>query len=320
MSVHDNEPSNPQPAKSIMKTNHLSRRQFLERAAAAAGALLLTSCSWIRPQAAAKRTAVDQVALGKTGLKLSRLGFGTGSNSGNVQFALGQEQFNTLIRYAYDQGITYFDCAQSYRTFEWIKGAIKGLPREKLFLQSKIPGQPEQILAAIDRQRKVFDTDYVDSLLIHCMIKNQWTDEWKRIMDAFDEAKEKKWIRAKGVSCHSLPALRTAAASNWTEVHLVRVNPQGTHIDGADEEVWDKQRRDPAPVLAELQTMRAKGRGVIGMKIIGNGDFTQPEDREKSIRFAMSRPELDAIVIGFKSTAEIDEAIRRVNQALAETA
>ena len=302
-----------------MKTNHLSRRQFIERSAAFAGALLLPAVSWGRPQAAAKRTAVDQVALGKTGLKLSRLGFGTGSDSGNVQHALGQENFNNLIRYAYDQGITYFDCAQAYKTFDWIAGAIKGLPREKIFLQSKVPGKPEQVLETIDRHRKVFDTDYVDSLLIHCMVKDQWTDDWKRIMDAFDEAKEKKWIRAKGVSCHSLPALRTATASAWTEVHLVRVNPQASHIDGM-EETWDKSGHDISPVLAELKTMRAKGRGVIGMKIIGNGDFTKPDDREKSIRYAMSRPELDAVVIGFKSTAEIDEAIQRMNQALAEQA
>ena len=120
-----------------MKTNHLSRRQFLERSAAAA-ALLLTSHPWMSAQAATKRTAADQVALGNTGIKLSRLGFGTGSNSGNVQYSLGQENFNKLIRYAYDQGITYFDCAQSYRTFEWLGGAIKGLPREKLFIQSKV--------------------------------------------------------------------------------------------------------------------------------------------------------------------------------------
>jgi predicted aldo/keto reductase-like oxidoreductase len=302
-----------------MKTNHLSRRQFLGRSASAASALLLTSASWFSAQAAAKRTAVDQVALGKTGLKLSRLGFGTGTNSGNVQYALGQEKFNTLIRYAYDQGITYFDCAQNYRTFEWVGGAIKGLPREKLFIQSKVPGKPDEVLSAIDHHRKVLDTDYVDSMLIHCMVKDRWTDEWKRIMDAFDEAKEKKWIMAKGVSCHSLPALRAATASNWTEVQLVRVNPQANHIDGM-EQTWDKPGHDLTPVLAELKTMRAKGRGVIGMKIIGNGEFTQPEDREKSIRFAMSRPELDAIVIGFKSTAEIDEGIRRVNQALAEAA
>ncbi len=300
-------------------TNPYSRRQFLGRSAAAASALLLSSGSLFRTFAAPKRTAVDQVSLGNTGIKLSRLGFGTGSNSGNVQQALGQEAFNKLIRYAYDQGITYFDCAQSYQTFDWMGEAIKGLPREKLFIQSKIPGKPEKVLEAIDHHRKVFNTDYVDSMLIHCMVKDGWTDEWKRIMDAFDEAKQKKWIRAKGVSCHSLPALRAATTATWTEVHLVRVNPQGRHTD-VTQDVWDKSGHDLSPVLTELKAMRAKGRGVIGMKIIGNGDFTQPEDREKSIRFAMSRPELDAIVIGFKSTAEIDEALKRVNQACAESA
>jgi predicted aldo/keto reductase-like oxidoreductase len=302
-----------------MKANHLSRRQFIERSVAAASALLLPASTWTRAQAATKRTAADQVALGKTGLKLSRLGMGTGSNSGNVQRELGQQGFNDLVHYAYDQGITYFDCAQAYKTFDWIGGAIKGLPREKLFIQSKVPGQPEDILATIDRHRKVFDTDYVDSMLIHCMVKDHWTDSFKRIMDGFNEAQEKKWILAKGVSCHSLPALRTATTSPWTQVHLVRVNPQASHIDGM-EETWDKSGRDIAPVLAEIKEMHDKGRGIIGMKIIGNGDFTKAEDREKSIRFAMARPEIDAIVIGFKSRAEIDEAVKRVNQALAEQA
>ncbi|HVM48627.1 MAG TPA: aldo/keto reductase, partial [Candidatus Acidoferrum sp.] len=291
-----------------MKPNHLSRRQFIQRSAAAAGALLLPGSTWTRAQAATKRTAVDQVTLGKTGLKLSRLGMGTGSDSGNTQHALGQQAFNDLVHYAYDQGITYFDCAQAYKTFEWVGGAIKGLPREKLFIQSKVPGQPEDVLATIDRHRKVFDTDYVDSMLIHCMVKDHWTDAYKRIMDGFNEAQEKKWILAKGVSCHSLPALRSATDSPWTQVHLVRVNPQCSHIDGMGE-TWDKSGTDLAPVLKEIKEMHAKGRGVIGMKIIGNGEFTKAEDREKSIRFAMSRPEIDAVVIGFKNRAEIDEAI-----------
>ncbi len=296
-----------------MKTKQFTRRQFLERSAAAAGALLLTSCSSLTGHA--RRTATDQVKLGNTGLKISRLGMGTGSNSGNVQYELGRENFNRVVRYAYDQGITYFDCAESYRTFEWIGGAIKGLPREKLFIQSKIPGKPNDVLKAIDHHRKVLDTDYVDSMLIHCMVKDGWTDDFKRIMDGFDEAKEKKWIRAKGVSCHSLPALRAATASPWTQVHLVRVNPQAKHIDGMAE-TWDKPGTDLSPVMAEIKTMHAKGRGVIGMKIIGNGEFKAPEDREKSIRFAMSCPELSSIVIGFKSTDEVDEAIRRMNDAL----
>ena len=305
-----------------MKTKHLSRREFLQHTLTATGVLALGSTGLMPAlyAAAAKRTAVDQVTLGGTGIKLSRLGLGTGSANGHIQTNLGRKGFNSLVRYAYDQGITCFDCAQAYATFEWMAGAIKGLPREKLFIQSKVPGQPENVLDAIDHHRKVFDTDYVDSMLIHCMVKDDWTEEWKRVMDGFNQAKEKGWIRAKGVSCHSLPALRQAITTPWTEVHLVRVNPQGRRIDGPEQETWNDRLHDVSPVLAEIKAMRAKGRGIIGMKIIGNGEFVNAEDREKSIRFAMSRPELDAVVIGFKSRAEIDEAIQRMNRALAEAA
>ena len=305
-----------------MKTKHLSRRQFLQHSLTAAGALTVGSSGLMSALSAPvpKRTAVDQVTLGGTGMKLSRLGMGTGSNNGHIQTALGREGFNDLIKYAYDQGITFFDCAQAYATFEWMAGAIKGLPREKLFIQSKIPAKPGNVLDAIDHHRKVFDTDYVDSMLIHCMFKDDWTEQWKSVMDGFNQAREKGWIRAKGVSCHSLPALRLAAETPWTEVHLVRVNPQGRRIDGPEQESWNDRLHDVSPVLAEIKAMRAKGRGIIGMKILGNGEFVNADDREKSIRFAMSRPELDAVVIGFKSRAEIDEAIQRMNRALADTA
>jgi len=167
----------------------LTRRDFVRHTAALAGAALIGTPSLFAAEAGAtKRTAVDQVPLGKTGLKLSRLGIGTGTNSGNVQKALGKEAFERLIKYAYDKGITYIDTAQSYATFDWIAGAIRGLPREKLFIQSKIPGQPPNVLEAIDRHRKVFNTDYIDSMLIHCMSKTvgptisnaSWTDSMKR--------------------------------------------------------------------------------------------------------------------------------------------
>ncbi len=303
-----------------MKNPNLSRREFLHASITATSALVLGAGSLVsaRGASAAKRTAVDQVTLGQTGIKLSRLGMGTGSNSGQVQQDLGREGFNALVRYAYDQGITYFDCSQTYRTFEWLGDAIKGLPREKLFIQSKIPGQPEKVLETIDRHRKLYDTDYIDTMLIHCMIKEGWTDQWKRIMDGFDEAKEKGWIRSKGVSCHSVPALRNATATPWAQVHLVRINPQGRRIDGPEQEVWVDTVHDVSPVLAEIKAMKAKGRGIIGMKIIGNGEFVDAADREKSIRFAISLPELDSVVIGFKNRSEIDEAIKRMNSALAE--
>jgi aryl-alcohol dehydrogenase-like predicted oxidoreductase len=299
----------------------ITRRHFIQTSTALAGTALLSP--WILSGAHAEtntttvRTAVNQVTLGNTGIKLSRLGFGTGSNNGYIQTAQGKAAFVDLIHYAYGQGVTYIDTAEAYQTFGWIGDAIKGLPREKLFIQSKVDGRPEDVLGVIDNHRKTLQTDYIDSLLVHCMTSSGWTDDWERVMDAFDQAREKKWIRAKGVSCHTLPALCAAVAADWTEVHLVRVNPQGSFTD-AETDGWGSSGHDIAPVIQQIKTMHAKGRGVIGMKICGNGTFTDPADREKSIRFAMSHLEIDAVVIGFKNRQEIDEAIERINRALKE--
>jgi aryl-alcohol dehydrogenase-like predicted oxidoreductase len=285
-----------------------------------AGTALLSSCS-TGPLAKRAPTAVDQVTLGKTGLKLSRLGIGTGSNSGNVQRALGADGFNRLIHYAYDQGITYIDTAESYRTHTMVRDAIKGLPREKLFIQSKMSGVPEKPLEVLDRFRKELGVDYIDSLLTHCSVTPNWDDERRRVMDALEEAKDKKIILSHGVSCHSLPALTKAAELDWVDVNLVRINPQGAHID-TPAETWNatSDKSYLPDVLKQIKVMRQNNHGVIGMKIIGNGDFTDPEDREKSIRFTMQSGLTDAVVIGFKSTAEIDEAIKRINNSLAEIA
>ena len=306
-----------------MKHQGLNRRQFIRNSALLAGTALLSS--WALPGVraavaqAGKRTAVDQVTLGKTGIKLSRLGFGAGSDNGHIQTAIGKDDFNKLIHYAYDQGITYFDTSQTYATFTLDWRRHQGTAARKTFHSiQNLTGKPDDVLATIDSHRKTFNTDYIDSMLVHCMTRDAWTDEWKRVMDAFNEAKEKKWIRAKGVSCHSLPALRAATASDWTEVHLVRVNPQGSYTDGEVADWNGSIHHDISPVIQEIKTTHAKGRGVIGMKIFGNGSFTDPADREKSIRFAMACKEIDAVVIGFKSRGEIDEAIERINRALAE--
>jgi aryl-alcohol dehydrogenase-like predicted oxidoreductase len=296
--------------------SRINRRRFVKTSATFAGAAVLTPLDLAAVGTAKKRSAVDAVTLGKTGIRLSRLGIGTGSNSGEVQRALGREAFNRLIRYAYDQGITYIDTAESYKTHEWIRDAIKGLPREKLFIQTKISGAPERPMQVIDRFRKELDTDYIDSLLCHYATTSKWDDERRRVMDALEEAKEKKIIRAKGVSCHGLPALTHATKVNWVEVHLVRLNPMGHKVDGATYK-WEEVGNVPA-VIEEVKAMRAEGRGVIGMKLIGNGDFKTPEERERSIRFVMQSGLVDAVVIGFASTAEIDEAIERINRALAD--
>lgn len=303
-----------------MNRQHITRRRFIQTTAALAGAALLPSCASNRTARKSPPTAVDQVALGKTGIKLSRLGMGTGSKGGSIQRALGREEFNKLIRYAYDQGITYIDTAQNYGTHEMVGDAIKGLPREKLFIQTKMPGTPEKPLEVLDRYRTELGIDYIDSVLTHCAVTPDWQDRRRPVLDALEEAKDKKIIRAHGVSCHSLPALKKAAELDWVDVNLVRVNPQGAHMD-THAEKWDatSNASHVAPVLEQIKTMHKNGHGVIGMKIIGNGDFTNAEDRERSIRLAMQPGLVNVVVIGFKSPAEIDEAIMRMNRALAET-
>ena len=297
----------------------ITRRQFIRNTAALAGTAFLSSCSTGPFAKKDPPTAADQVTLGKTGLKLSRLGMGTGSKGGSIQRALGQEEFTRLVRYAYDNGITYIDTAQNYKTHEMVREAIKGLPREKLFIQSKMPGIPEKPLEVLDRYRKELGVDYIDSLLSHCAVTPGWDDERRRVLDALEEAKDRKIILSHGVSCHSLPALRKAAELDWVDVNLVRINPQGFFMDTPAEESNAKSDVTHLPaVQRQMQIMRQNGHGVIGMKIIGNGDFKTAEERERSIRFAMQGGLVDAVVIGFKNTAEIDEAILRINRALAQ--
>jgi len=304
-----------------MHRKDISRRQFIAKTAAIAGGILMSPVAAQAATYAPKRTAADQMTLGRTGIKLSRLGIGTGTRSGNVQRALGQDGFTKLVRYAYDQGITYIDTAEAYRTHGIVGEAIKGLPREKLFIQSKMPGVSQNPLEVLDRYRRELGVEYIDSLLVHCVLEGNWDDSHKRVLDALQEAKDKQIIRAHGVSCHTLPALKRAVLLDWVDVHLVRVNPQGVMMDTADES-WNARSdtSDVPAVMEQLKLMREKKRGVIGMKLIGEGRFVDPEEREKAIRFVMQSDVTDAVVIGFKSEAEIDEAIARINSALAVTA
>jgi aryl-alcohol dehydrogenase-like predicted oxidoreductase len=170
-----------------MRSREISRREFIARTAAVTGGILLSPLA-VRAAGTPVRTAADQVTLGKTGIKLSRLGVGTGSKNGSIQRALGYDGFTRLIRYAYDQGITYIDTADAYRTHEYVGRAIKGLPREKLFIQSKMPGVPEKPLETLDRYRQELGVEYIDSCLVHCTLSADWDDERKRVLDALQEA------------------------------------------------------------------------------------------------------------------------------------
>lgn len=310
----------------MRNTYNVNRRTFLKTSAVAAGAVLVSQ-NFVSAQEKGNqkkvRTAADQVELGNTGVMLSRLGFGTGTTSGNVQRALGHEGFNNLIRYAYDQGITYYDTAESYQTHTWLKEAFKGLPREKLFIQTKMPGwnikSADEALERIERYLKELGTDYIDALLIHCMTAKDWDVKMAHVMEGMSKAKEKKMIRVHGVSTHSLPAIRTAIASDWAQTLLVRVNPQGCITD-TEEETWNS----PSSVkfipeaISQITHAASKGKGLIAMKLIGEGNFKLAEDRQKAMDFVMNIRGINSAVVGFKSVAEVDESIERMNSALKE--
>jgi 1-deoxyxylulose-5-phosphate synthase len=308
---------------SEQKTSKISRRNFIRKSVETVSVVAIGNELISQAEAAPVRTASDWVQLGrinKNNVKIPRLGMGTGSINGKVQRDLGQEGFNKLVAYAYERGVRYIDTADNYKTHELIREAIKAnkIPRDKIFIQTKLPIREETLkdpMATMDRYRTELGTDYFDSLLIHCATKETWVEDMKFLMEAFDKAQAKGWIKAKGCSCHGLRALRAATNNDWVEVQLARINPQGHHVDQDLPNVHEPQGKyDEA--MKEIKAMHAAGRGVIAMKLCGNGDFTKPEDREKAIQHAVKCGFVDAMVIGFKNNAEIDEAIERVNRAL----
>ncbi len=293
----------------------LNRRDFL-RSSVAAGVLASSSAGWAAEARAVKRSATDWVTLGKSGIQVTRLAFGTGSDGGSVQRGLGQAKFTALVRHAYDRGIRFFESADNYdRMHEMLAEALKGIDRSTYKLMTKIRlDDTTDALQTLDRFRKELNTDHFDILLLHCLQSARWTEELKPLMDALDIAKEKKIVLAHGASCHGLTPLKSLPGVDWLDVVLVRVNHDGTKMDGPTGAWEEKGDRDVA--VAEIKKIHQSGTGVIGMKLIGNGEFTGAERREASIRYVVNLGCVDAMTIGYKTPAEIDEAIARINHSL----
>jgi predicted aldo/keto reductase-like oxidoreductase len=293
----------------------LSRRDFLGQSAAAVGALAATTA--VTSAATRKLTSgADQVVLGKTGVKTSLLGMGTGSvgvrHSSN-QVKLGEPEFTKLVRYAFDKGITYFDTADQYGSHIYLRSALKGIPREKLFLQTKTRATTaEMVKYDIERFRSELGTPYLDTLLMHCMTKGSWPTDFRPVMDVLSEAKAKGHVKAIGVSCHGIDPLRAAVNCDWIDVDLARINPVG----------GQKGRMDGTPeqVAECLKAMHEKGKGILGMKILAEGTLKTPEEQLKSLRFVLGLGCVDAFVIGFESPKQIDQIMALIETALKDKA
>ncbi len=286
----------------------MNRRKFIAGAAAGLGAAYFGPHGMAAvlepPVATGKAEAHDTVTLGKTGIRTSRLAMGTGtvgSGGGSNQTRSGQ--LVKLLRTGYDRGLTFFDTADSYGSHPEVAEAISRLPRDKVVIMTKCDSRdPKQARDDIDRYRRELKTEYIDILLMHFVRDGEWTTKYRGVMDVFEEAKQKGIIRAHGCSCHTIEALRAAAASPWVDVDLVRLNPIGSHMDA-----------DPQTVIGVVKQMRAQGKGIIGMKILGQGDMRSRQD--EAIRFALGTGVLDAFTIGAENDGEQNDLIKRIAAA-----
>ena len=291
-----------------------SRRDFLKTGLAAS---MLSTTGGLALAKRTKRSAADWVTLGKSKVKVTRLAFGTGTFGGQVQRQLGQDQFTRLVRYAYDQGIRFFETAESYHGMpEMLSIALKGLPRDSYRLMTKYStpssGDPAP---KIDAFRKQLNTEYIDILLLHCLRPPTWAADYESLQDGFSLAQQKKIILTHGASIHGLPALRTIPGNKWLQVAMIRMNHNGTRMDTP--EMKDvNQLGNVEEVVAHTKAVHKQGMGVISMKLVGEGRFTKAEDRDAAMKFAMNLGCVDSVTIGFKNTAEIDEAIERMGRVM----
>ncbi len=290
-----------------------SRRDFLKAGLAAA----TLAGTGTLPLRAARSTATDWVTLGKSGVKVTRLAFGTGSMSGRVQRELGQDEFTRQVRYAYDHGIRFFETAESYGEMHKMLGvALKGIPRDSYRLMSKVTTRPAgDPQAKIDELRKLANTEYFDIMLLHWQHAASWPTDSLRWQDGISEAQSKKAIIGHGASVHGLPALRQVPGNKWLDLAMIRVNHKGTAMDAEDYNT--PGLGNVSEVVTHVKQVRQEGMGVISMKLVGEGKFTTREDRQAAMKFAFKNAGVDCVTVGYKSTAEIDEAIENLNLALA---
>lgn len=298
---------------------HHSRRAFLKTGIAAA-ALAGVAPRALRASgllAATREAATDWVTLGKSGVKVTRLAFGTGTFSGQVQRDLGQDQFTRLVRYAYDRGVRFFETAESYTDMHQMLGvALEGIPRDSYRLMTKVTTSPVvDPQRKIDELRKLARTDYFDIMLLHWQHEPTWPTDSLRWQDGISEAQHRHAVLARGASVHGLPALRRFPGNEWLQVAMIRMNHKGVRMDAEDYET--DGLGNVSEVVQHVDQVRRDGMGVISMKLVGEGQFTSREDRQKAMRFAFRHAGVDSVTVGYKSKAEIDEALENLNLAFA---
>ena len=281
----------------------MNRRSFLRNGAAVA----LNAFPYHVFAGTKEKHATDRIKLGPMGVEVTRLAMGTGTNgsggSSNQTKKLGVKGLADLFRAAYDQGVIFWDTADQYGTHPHAKEALKSVPREKVTILSKTHASTAQEMRDdLDRFRRELGTDYIDILLLHCMMDGDWPRRKQGAMEVISEAREKGIVRTHGTSCHTIEALRTSAKTPWVQVDLARFNPARVAMDA-----------DVETVQSVLKEMKAAGKGIIGMKILGAGRLRNRAD--ECLQFALAHEFVDCFTIGSESRAEFEDLLRKIPAA-----
>jgi predicted aldo/keto reductase-like oxidoreductase len=292
----------------------MNRRQFVNRGLTAAGGLLLAR--GVDATGTAPRFAPsDLVSLGSEGMTVSRMCLGTGMRGGNRQSnhtRMGYERFEALVQGAYERGVRFFDLADLYGTHQFFARAMQGVPRDSYSIATKIwfrsGGIPEterpDAGVIVQRFLEELQTETIDLLLLHCAVSPDWTTEERRHMDGLEDAKQKGLIRAHGVSCHSLAALEACIDEPWVDSVHARINPYGQNMDGP-----------PEVVVPVLRKIHAAGKGVVGMKLIGEGTFRDSDEkRNRTLEFVLGMDFVDVLLVGCETLDEVDDFTARMLQ------
>jgi aryl-alcohol dehydrogenase-like predicted oxidoreductase len=285
----------------------MRRRHFIQCGVAAGAYLGLDRFAHRLYAANTPKHAQDIVTLGNTGIRVSRLAQGTGTigyaGSSNQTRRLGERGLAELLVAGVDNGLSFWDLADQYGSHPHARRALQTVKRERVTILTKTSARTEKEMRDdLDRFRREIGSDHIDIILLHCMLDADWPRQRAGAMSVLADAKSRGIIRAHGVSCHDLGALRAAAASEWVDVDLARLNPAGMHMEAG-----------PQTVVSVLRTMKRAGKGVIGMKILGQGDLRSRMD--DALQFALAQDVLDAFTIGAESRQELQDLLRRIPDA-----
>lgn len=291
------------------------RREFLMASAVALGGVAAGSASIAQAspgRSGLPESATSEVTLGQSGVRCSLVGMGTGSHgSGQAsnQTRLGLKDFTRVVRHAYDSGVRLFDVADQYGSHVYLREALKGLARDTYVIQTKSHATKfVDARSHIERYCMELGVEYIDIVLLHCMQKTEWPADHTGSMDYLMKAREQGLIRAHGTSCHGMDPLRVSARHPFVQIDLARINPEGAKMDSAK----------PDEVASQLEEMHNAGKGVIGMKILGEGKINTPERIDASLRYVLGLGTVNAFVVGFESPAQVDDLLARTNDALTE--